>query len=85
MIQHRWGESPPLNEQETQASVPDQQPSGSEDGQAADVAPEREDVEAETAQYRAAGDFDVQTVFLVHQAEVPDFVYDQAFECEVVD
>lgn len=53
--------------------------------EADDVAPEREDVEAETAQNRRAGDFDVQAILLVDQGEVADFVDDQAFEAVVED
>jgi len=55
------------------------------DSKADSVVPQRENVEAERAQNRRAGDFDVEAVFLVDEREVADFVDDEAFKTVVED
>jgi len=68
-----------------QPRIPQHQENAAHDPQTQHIIPESQDVEAETAQDRAAGDFDVEAVFFVDEREVADFVYDQAFEAEVED
>jgi hypothetical protein len=50
-----------------------------------DIAPQRQHIEAETAQDRTAGDFDVEAVLLVDERQVAHFIDNQAFEAEVED
>ncbi len=47
--------------------------------------PQRQSVKAKSAKDRGAGDFDVETVFVVDEGEVSDLVDDEAFETVVED
>ena len=49
------------------------------------ICPQRLRIEAEGAQDSGAGDFDIETVFVVDEGEVFDFVDDEAFEGVVED
>jgi hypothetical protein len=49
------------------------------------VCPQCLRIEAEGAQNSGAGNFDIETVFVVDEGEVFDFVYDEAFEGVVKD
>ena len=53
--------------------------------QSRNITPQRQHIEAETAQNRTARDFNVEAVLLVDERQVADFVDDQAFETEVED
>ena len=55
------------------------------DRQSRNITPQRQNIEAETAQDRTAGDFDVESVLLVDERQVAHFVDDQALEAEVED
>ena len=58
---------------------------GAKDGEANGVAPESHDIETETAQDGGAGHLDVETVLVVDERQVLDFVDDEAFEAVVED
>lgn len=49
------------------------------------IPPQRLHIEAKAAQDSGAGDFNVETVFVVDEREVFDFVYDEAFKSVVED
>lgn len=51
-----------------------------DDGQPNDIAPHGERIESECTQYGCTRHFDVQTVFVVNQSEICDFVDDQPFK-----
>ena len=61
------------------------QKNAAEDGQSNSIRPQCEVVEAERAENGGAGDVDVEPVFVIREAQIPDFVDDQAFEAEVED
>ncbi len=50
-----------------------------------DILPQRQRVEAKSAEDGGARDFDVEAVFVVDQGKVADFVDDEAFEAVVED
>lgn len=56
-----------------------------EDGETDCVAPESQHVEPERRQDGRAGDLDVDPVLVIYEAEVFDFVHNQAFEAVVED
>lgn len=82
---YRLSHSSPLHQEEVQRRVTQHSKHGAHDSQSGDISPKGEDIEAERAQDRRTGDFDVETVFLVHEREVADFIDNQAFEAEVED
>ena len=49
------------------------------------IVPKSKSVEAKRAQNRGTGYFDVDAVFVVHEREVADFVYDQTLKAVVED
>ena len=56
------------------SAIRDYQQHSTEDRQTQDIGPEGENVEAEGAEDGGAGDFDVETVFLLDEGEEPNFV-----------
>ncbi len=58
---------------------------GRKDGQPDNIVPQSTVVEAESAEDGCAWDFDVETVLVVDQGEVFDFIDDEAFEAVVED
>ena len=67
------------------AKVSQQQKHAAEDAQAHHILPERKVIESEGGKDCGAGDFDVEAVFVVHEAEVAGFVYDESFKPVVED
>lgn len=55
------------------------------DGESNSILPQSKDVESERAQNGRSGYFDVETVLLVHERQVANLVYDQAFESVMED
>ena len=53
------------------------------DGEANDVSPDGERVEAKGREDGGSGDFNVKTVFMVNEGEVFDFVDNKGFEAVV--
>lgn len=76
---------PPLHKQDMQTHISRDQKRTADNAQANGILPQREVIEAERGQDRGAGDVDFQAVFVVDEAEVADFVDNQAFEGEVKD
>lgn len=68
-----------------QDDVADHQETTTKDTKAHSITPKRENVEAKGAKDGRAGHFDIETVFLVDETEVPDLVHNQAFETVVKD
>lgn len=77
--------SPLLHKQQVHRQIRKHDEGAAVHSQANTIAPQRLDIEAEAAQDRGPGDFDVEAVFVVDEGEVLDLVDDEAFEGVVED
>lgn len=64
-------------------SVRNDDESAGKDGEANDISPDGERVEAKGREDGGSGDFNVKTVFMVDEGEVLDFVNNKGFEAVV--
>jgi hypothetical protein len=76
---------PLLHQQEMHTPISQHDENRAENRQAHHIHLQRSIIEAERAQDRSARDFDIETVFMVDEAERPDFVDDEALKAVVED
>lgn len=69
-----------LYQQDMHRSVRNDDESARKDGEANDIGPEGERVEAKGREDGGSGDFNVEAIFVVDEGEVFDFVDNEAFE-----
>ena len=74
-----------LHQQEMHGNIGNDNEGAAEDGEADDVLPEGEVVEAKGGQDGGAWDLDVEAVAVVFEAKFGDFVDDEAFVAVVED